>query len=84
MLVLIYGYIGVGKSTVAKRIAEKINGVILRSDEIRRTIYPSPTHSKEEIQHVYELFFEELKKFLVEDENVVLDATFHLKKNRKK
>ena len=82
MLILVSGYIGVGKSTVAKRIAKKINGVILRSDEIRSKIYPSPTHSKEEIQHVYELFFKELKKLLTEDKNVVLDATFHLKKNR--
>lgn len=84
MLILVCGYIGVGKSTVAKRIAKKINGVILRSDEIRSRIYPNPTHSKEEIQHVYELFFEELRRLLMEDRNVVLDATFHLKKNREK
>ncbi|HBI16703.1 MAG TPA: hypothetical protein DDY52_00895 [Candidatus Moranbacteria bacterium] len=84
MLILVCGYIGVGKSTVAQRIAQKIDGTILRTDEIRSGIYPNPTHSREEIQHVYELFFEELKKLLREDKNVVLDATFHLKENREK
>ena len=84
MLILVCGYIGVGKSTVAQRIAQKIDGVILRTDEIRSKIYPNPTHSKKEIRHVYELFFEELKKLLKEDKNVVLDATFHLKENREK
>jgi len=84
MLILVCGYIGVGKSTVAQRIAQKIDGTILRTDEIRSGIYPNPTHSREEIQHVYELFFEELKKLLKKDKNVVLDATFHLKENREK
>lgn len=84
MLILVCGYIGVGKSTVAQRIAKKISGVILRSDEIRSRIYPNPIHSTGEIQHIYELFFEELEKLLKEDKNVILDATFHLKENRDK
>ncbi len=82
MLVLVCGFIGVGKSTVAQRIAEKINGTILRTDIIRCKVYPNPTYTREEVQHVYELFFEELEKLLQEGKNVVVDATFNWKENR--
>ena len=82
MLVLICGFIGVGKSTVAQRIAEKINGTILRTDIIRCKVYPNPTYTKEEVQHVYKLFFQELEKLLREGKNVVVDATFNWEKNR--
>jgi len=82
MLVLVCGFIGVGKSTVAQRIAKKINGTILRTDLIRYKVYPNPTYTKEEVQHVYELFFKEIGKLLQKGKNVVVDATFNWKENR--
>lgn len=84
MLILVCGFIGVGKSTVARKIAQKINGTIIRTDEIRCKVYPNPTYTEEEVQHVYELFFKELEKLLQRSENVVVDATFNWKKNRDK
>ena len=64
MLILVCGNIAVGKSTVARLIHNKIGGIILQTNEIRNKWYPNPSYSEEEIDHVYDLFFNEVKNSL--------------------
>ena len=82
MLIIICGLPGTGKTTVAKKIAIKTGGVLLRTDVIRKTI-GKERYSQKEKQKVYEEMFKRAREFLREGKTVVLDATFAKKKNRK-
>ncbi len=82
MLIIVSGYIASGKTTVAKYIAEKINAVLLRTDVLRREIYPNPTYSDEEVNDIYRRVFQRAKVSLEQGKNVVLDATFSKQKMR--
>lgn len=82
MLIIICGLQGTGKTTVAKKVALKINGVVLRTDEIRKEIIKNPVYSKEEKDRVYDEMFSRAKGLIKEGRSVVLDATFVKKENR--
>jgi predicted kinase len=84
MLTLVCGLIGVGKTTVSKRIAEKSHGIILRTDVIRLELYPKPTNSDPEVQHVYDELLKRAETILKNGDNLVLDATFYQLKNRER
>ena len=53
-LIIVCGLQGTGKTTVAKKIAEKINAVILRSDVLRMEILKDPKYTEEEKQKIYD------------------------------
>ncbi|MGQ9631192.1 MAG: AAA family ATPase [bacterium] len=82
LLVIVCGLQGVGKTTVAKKIAENINAVLLRTDVIRGELFETPRYTEEEKQKVYEEMFSRARKSLREGRDVVLDATFIKKENR--
>lgn len=84
MLVIVCGLQGTGKTTVAEKIAGKINGVLLRTDVIRKEILKNPIYSEEERQEIYDEMFLRTKDLLKENEYVILDAVFAKKENRKK
>jgi predicted kinase len=75
-LYIVCGLPGTGKSTVAKLMADRVNATILRTDEIRRRLYPVRTYSPDESQHVYAEMFSHAAARLKEGGNVLLDATF--------
>lgn len=75
-LVIVCGAPGVGKSTVARLASEELNGIVLRSDEIRKEIVPDPTYSAAETQRVYNELLDRAKNQLQAGKSVVLDATF--------
>lgn len=80
-LLVVCGLPGTGKSTLAKKVADKINGTILRTDVIRREL-EKLDYAEEEKQKVYDEMFGRAKKLLKEGRSVVLDATFDKRKNR--
>lgn len=82
MLIIVSGLIASGKTTIAKRIAEKTNAILLRTDVVRREIYPNPTYSDEEVNDVYQRVFQQAKILLEKGKNVILDATFSRQKIR--
>ena len=82
MLIVVCGLQGTGKTTVAKKIAVKTKGVLLRTDVIRKEIVKKPTYSEQEEQKVYNKMFSKAKYLLKENRNVVLDATFVMRKYR--
>ena len=75
-LVVVCGLPGVGKTTVAERVAERIDARVLRTDVIRKELSPEPTYDEEETEAVYAELLERARKRVADGESVVLDATF--------
>ena len=86
-LVLIGGGVGVGKSTVAERLASRLGATWLRTDEVRKAGAQRSTEgravSDEAISYdqsaqdaVYREMLAEAETLLVRGESVVLDATW--------
>lgn len=80
-LIIVCGLSGTGKTTVARLIAEKFGAVHLRTDAIRKEIFPKPTYSREESEFTYQEFFQRAEAAIAE-KNVVMDATFMLERGR--
>lgn len=76
MLVLVCGLPGTGKSTVAERIVEVLPARLLRTDVVRKELFPEPTYAAEESATVYDELFSRARETLDAGEDVVLDATF--------
>ena len=73
---------GVGKSTLAKKLAPRINAIILSSDKIRKELFLNPTYSPFERKLVYDVMII-LAKYLNEVKcNCILDATFNREDSR--
>ena len=75
-LVVVCGLPGVGKSTVARQVAERIDATVVRSDAVRKSLYADPTYSAEETASVYDALLSRAEDRLERGESVVLDATF--------
>jgi len=82
MLLVVCGLQGTGKTTVAKKIAGKINAAILRTDVVRKELIKESKYTKEEKRIIYEKLFSKAKNLLKENKSVVLDATFDENENR--
>lgn len=80
-LIVVCGLQGTGKTTIARRILERIQAVLLRTDVIRKELEISQ-YSEEAKQMVYNEMFSKARNLLQENKNVVLDATFIRQKNR--
>lgn len=90
-LLAVGGIIGTGKSTLAKGLAEKINAILLRTDEIRITLpgiakitrrrfgFRKGRYSPFFIRKTYNTLFSKARKLLEDGKNVVLDASFSRK-----
>lgn len=76
MLVLVCGPPGTGKSTVAERVTDRLDGHLLRTDVVRKELYPDPSYTSEESEAVYDELFERARRSLEDGEHVVLDGTF--------
>ncbi|MES3161116.1 MAG: AAA family ATPase [Halorubrum sp.] len=75
-LVVVCGLPGVGKTTVAKRIANHVDAEILRTDVIRKELFPNPTYADEETEAVYAELIARARDRVTDGDAVVLDATF--------
>ncbi|MBP1921468.1 putative kinase [Halorubrum alkaliphilum] len=76
VLVVVCGLPGVGKTTVARRVADHVDGRVLRTDVIRKELFPDPTYSDEETAAVYEELVARARDRVTAGDAVVLDATF--------
>jgi hypothetical protein len=76
VLAVVCGLPGVGKSTVAGRLAERLDADVLRTDVVRKELFDEPTYTDEEIETVYREVFDRARRALRAGDNVVLDATF--------
>ena len=74
--VVICGLPGVGKTTVAERVADRVDGTLLRTDVVRKELRPDPEYTDEEDRLVYDELLERARQRLAAGESVVLDGTF--------
>jgi Predicted kinase len=82
VLVAVSGVPGVGKSTVAELVAERVGAWRLRSDEIRKELFDQPTYTDHETRTVYETLCDRARTRLSGGRSVVLDATFADREHR--
>ena len=81
-LILVCGLPGTGKTTVAKKIADKTGSFVFNTDIIRKELFKKPRYTDKEKELVYKLLFEMAEKFLRSTKNVILDGTFYKKEFR--
>lgn len=77
MLLLFSGLPATGKTTLAKKVAKKINAEILRTDVIRKEIIREPKYTDEEKEAVYKEMFSRAEKMISSGKTVILDANFY-------
>lgn len=75
-LVVVCGLPGVGKSTVARRISDRIGADVLRTDVVRKELFDDPGYTAEETAAVYDELLARATDRLADGRSVVLDATF--------
>jgi predicted kinase len=84
-LFVVCGEPGVGKTTIAKLIANSADGKRLSTDNIRKDLFgPDPDYTKEESEATYDEMFDRARNMLKEGKVVVLDATFMFQKGRER
>jgi predicted kinase len=77
LIVIFCGLPGVGKTTIAKKLAPLIDGIILSSDKIRKEIIPKPTYERYERELIYHVMILLAKYLHQAGKNCILDATFN-------
>jgi predicted kinase len=82
LIILICGLPGVGKTTLAQKLAPLINAVILSSDKIRKEMIPNPTYGREERKLVYDVMILLARYLHDSGTNCILDATFNREESR--
>ncbi|PSP51406.1 kinase, partial [Halobacteriales archaeon QH_3_68_24] len=75
-LVVVCGLSGVGKSTVAAEVVDRLGGALRRTDAARKEIRAEPRYDSAESRRVYARILDEARDDLAAGRNVVLDGTF--------
>lgn len=75
-LVVVCGLPGVGKTTVAERIADHVDGRVRRTDVIRKELFDDPEYTDAETEAVYAELLSRAGEDVAGGDAVVLDATF--------
>lgn len=83
MLVVVCGLPGAGKSTVSRRIADRLDARLVRTDVVRKELFPDPSYTAAESRATYEAVLE-LARERVREEHVVLDGTFRRRSLRER
>lgn len=74
---VVCGVPGVGKTTVAELVAQRLDAELLRTDVVRKELMPDPEYTDEETRRVYDELLGRARRTLAAGRNVVLDGTFH-------
>ena len=82
MLIIVCGLPGSGKSSLSRKLKQKLPAVYLNTDIIRKHITSKPQYTEEEKRMVYSEMANRAEKNVNMGRNVVVDATFYSKKYR--
>ncbi|WP_435062445.1 AAA family ATPase [Halobaculum sp. EA56] len=75
-LAVVCGLPGAGKTTVARAVGDRLDAEVLRTDVVRKELFPSPEYTAEESRRTYEAVFDRAGTLLADGDPVVLDGTF--------
>ncbi|MFB6269964.1 MAG: AAA family ATPase [Halobacterium sp.] len=75
-IVVVCGLPGAGKTTVAEHAAGLLDADLLRTDVVRKDLFPDPEYTDSEMRAVYEELFERASAAVRRGDAVVLDGTF--------
>jgi|SRR5690554_695938 len=82
MVVIVFGLPGSGKSFFASRLAEKIHAEYVNSDRVRKELFVKREYTEDEKKAVYRKMLESMNEAVEQNQDLVLDATFHKKETR--
>jgi len=74
-LIIVSGLPGTGKSHFCRKLAERIDLVILESDSLRKLLFSTPVYSKEESTQLFRACHGLVEELLRKGISVALDAT---------
>lgn len=80
--IMMVGLPGSGKSTIAERMAEEKNTIILSSDQLRKELF-GDENSQENNEKVFAILHREIKNNLKAGNNVIMDSTNISSKRRR-
>jgi hypothetical protein len=83
-LILLSGLPGTGKSFLAEAVRQRYPVVVLRSDEVRKELYPLPRYTPTENGAVYLICYALVEALLRDRYAVVFDATNLIRRGRRR
>jgi hypothetical protein len=83
-LILLSGLPGTGKSYLAEALSRRFCLLVLRSDEVRKSLYPTPRYTPAENGRVYLTCYALIESLLRDGHAVVFDATNLMRRGRKR
>ena len=81
-LVVVCGLPGVGKSTVAAEVVDRLGGTLRRTDAVRKEIRAEPRYDTAESRRVYARIVDEARDDLTAGRNAIVDGTFQRTRHR--
>ena len=73
--IVVSGLPGTGKTYFCSKLAERLPFVIVESDALRKTLFPSPSYSPEESTRLFEALHYLIEQLLKRGIPLILDAT---------
>lgn len=74
-LIVVSGLPGTGKSFFCNKLAERLPLLILESDALRKTLFPAPSHTRQESSRLFQTLHTLIERLLNKGVPIVLDAT---------
>jgi hypothetical protein len=73
--IAVSGLPGTGKSYFCSKLAERLPFIILESDALRKTLFPSPSYSPQESSRLFGVVRLLIERLLKKGNSLILDAT---------
>jgi len=82
--IVVSGLPGTGKSYFCTKLAERLRFVVLESDALRKTLFPSPSYSPEESTRLFRALHHLIEGLFKKGISLILDATNLSERNRER
>jgi len=83
-LLVVTGLPGVGKTTVAREFADRLDGRLIRTDTVRTDCFDDPAYTAAERRTVYDEVFSRARETVERGRTAVLDGTFRKRVDRER